>query len=443
MRYYLIALALFFITPAYAQVTPQPAGQFLATPCSGAGFLAPRTLCSTDLTSIGTTGTGSIVLSASPTVTGQLRITGGGTNANIYASDTGTATSFTTAPYNFFATDPYGSFASASTHFEFVVQATKAAPTSNTTGSRIAGTFQQLGSGGTGTDYFTGGYELVSPTAGSFANAGNFTGNSAYCNIPTGMNPTSCVGQETNVSSLSNVTNIREGDRIVDIGSTGSPGAGIDAAFGGSNAGGIGFQHFLFAGDAGNTGFPVPAGGDLFNSVTSSVVLNTYMNFANISGVPALEGVLLPAGIAGIGWGTHTTCCGGGEIISGTSTSGGKLVFANGLTVFQTNAAANVLNIGVNSFYGSTTAPVVTACGTTPATSSGASNSNGTITEGTTSTGCTLTFSGAAHSNNWDCVISYQTAVPATLTYSTTTTALVIAHGSVSSPKFTYHCMGG
>jgi hypothetical protein len=69
---YFIALILVFLMPsiALAQKAAQPAGTFMASPCVASGLFKPRVLCVTDLASIGTTGSGNIVLSAAPTLTG-------------------------------------------------------------------------------------------------------------------------------------------------------------------------------------------------------------------------------------------------------------------------------------------------------------------------------------------------------------------------------------
>jgi len=83
--------------------------------------------------------------------------------------------------------------------------------------------------------------------------------------------------------------------------------------------------------------------------------------------------------------------------------------------------------------------PVITSCGTSPATAG--NDYFGSVLEGTTSTGCTITFQSAFTAIPF-CTISYQTATPGTLTFTRSTTALVISHASVSNPQFQYNCTG-
>jgi hypothetical protein len=85
--------------------------------------------------------------------------------------------------------------------------------------------------------------------------------------------------------------------------------------------------------------------------------------------------------------------------------------------------------------------PIVSSCGTGPLTSVDFNDTHGTITEGTTATGCTITFKDV-HNNAPDCVISFQTQLPAALTYSTSTTALTVSNTSATGDKFSYVCMG-
>lgn len=88
------------------------------------------------------------------------------------------------------------------------------------------------------------------------------------------------------------------------------------------------------------------------------------------------------------------------------------------------------------------TAPTLSGCGTTPSLDANATDTAGTITEGTSATGCTLTFNktftngGAPH-----CVISSPNGAPFT-GYSTTASTLAITNSSATGNKYTYICFG-
>lgn len=264
-------------------------------------------------------------------------ITGNANASTMNITDQGGMTVFSTDAFKFTASEGIASFSPTVTHYAFEVRSTKNAPGSNTTGSRLALIAWQLGAGGTSSDYFTAGTEIVMPSSGSFANNGNFTGNNPYCLINAGMTPNSCVGEEVDVTTKANVANIREGIRVVDVGSTGVYGGGADAAIGIVSSG-IGFANGLFFGDTGGSGFPIPANGDLINTVASSNILSSYINLGNLSGAPSLAGIVLPQGVTGIGWGTGSTCCAGGEITSNTTSNGQFIIFGNHFTTVQDNS---------------------------------------------------------------------------------------------------------
>jgi hypothetical protein len=277
------------------------------------------------------------------TATGaNLTLSGNLTAANITLAPTvaGTIVSASTAitqslsstpDYSFVNNESLPSFPSGNTHFDFVIQSGKTAVGSNTTGSRQAFTAQQLGAGGTATDYFTAGYELTMPTAGSFNLLGNFTANNPLVSIPTGMTPTSAVGEEVDVTTKSNVTNIREGVRIVDIGSTGLNGAGIDAAIGISSSG-IGFGNGINFGDSGGTNFPISSGGNLINTAASSVGLAAGVSLVGLTGTYTFAPILLAANNKGIWWGTTKQ---GGSLVSETASNGPDIVLGSSNVAFR------------------------------------------------------------------------------------------------------------
>jgi hypothetical protein len=87
-----------------------------------------------------------------------------------------------------------------------------------------------------------------------------------------------------------------------------------------------------------------------------------------------------------------------------------------------------------------TTAPTATSCGTGPAVDSQSTDFDGIITEGTTATGCTVTFH-QGFSRSPSCVVAPQAS--ATLTsfaYTVGANAITITHGSASNGLFNWHC---
>ena len=90
---------------------------------------------------------------------------------------------------------------------------------------------------------------------------------------------------------------------------------------------------------------------------------------------------------------------------------------------------------------GSTTAPALTACGGGSPTIVG-NDMAGTVTTGTSATGCVVTFN-VAKSAVPACVVTHQVA-PATSTpaYSVTATAITLVQASQSTVKFNYVCVG-
>lgn len=87
----------------------------------------------------------------------------------------------------------------------------------------------------------------------------------------------------------------------------------------------------------------------------------------------------------------------------------------------------------------SAAAPTLSACGTGPTLNSNASDDHATVTEGTTATGCTITFA-AAYGAAPDCIVTSPTGSALT-SYSTSTTALTLVNASASGDKFSYICM--
>jgi hypothetical protein len=406
--------ALFVSWPALAQVSPLPSNQFMASPSGEPGYLSPRpqvlsdlppipsnavlgnttgvlvspsalTLPSCSLTSsalswannvgfgcnsaINATQLGGFTWAA-PGPMGPVTISGSsGTQPTITATNAGTAAAYTTPAFNFLETEGYASFGSGNTHFGLVLQAAKNAAGANSTGSRTGATFQQLGGGGTPTDYFTGLYGLASPTAGANNNSGNFTGVNGFAMCPSGMTPTSCVGGELDTTTNSTVTNIREGLRIADIGSTGAHATTTDAAVGIVSSG-IGFNWGVLLADATTANFPIAAAGTIMGTTQTATVANIF-DFHTVS-------------CTGNEWASPglTINCSGNPTVSGQAATntgfGSPAALAQNWYAFAANSTTNPEIVGLFSVSSSTGAASPNNTNYRAALSAFASGSTGT-----------------------------------------------------------------
>lgn len=88
---------------------------------------------------------------------------------------------------------------------------------------------------------------------------------------------------------------------------------------------------------------------------------------------------------------------------------------------------------------GSTTAPALTSCGTTPAIVG--TDLAGTVTMGTTATGCVITFN-AAKAAAPHCVVTWIATPLASQSYTTSTTAITTTQTSASNNVLKYICVG-
>lgn len=86
------------------------------------------------------------------------------------------------------------------------------------------------------------------------------------------------------------------------------------------------------------------------------------------------------------------------------------------------------------------TAPAITSCGTSPSTARG-TDSAGEVTEGTTATGCIITFANSGYTAAPYCVVTSQTQLAA-FTYAISTTAITITNTSTSNDKINWVCHG-
>jgi hypothetical protein len=89
-----------------------------------------------------------------------------------------------------------------------------------------------------------------------------------------------------------------------------------------------------------------------------------------------------------------------------------------------------------------TTAPALTGCITGGSPTLVGTDTSGVVTSGTTaSTTCTVTFN-VAYSTAPTCLLSFMTQLPAAMTYTVSTTAIVTTNTSTASMKFAYACVG-
>jgi hypothetical protein len=134
------------------------------------------------------------------------------------------------------------------------------------------------------------------------------------------------------------------------------------------------------------------------------------------------------------------------NIIYGTGLSGRNGTMSPGRIGIGTQAPNATLTVGSAGggnddghlgFLGAK--PTLGGCGTSPSLDATATDGSGTVTEGTTATGCTLTFA-VAYATAPHCIISSPSGSAFT-SYSTSTTALTIVNASASGNKYSYVCV--
>ena len=108
-----------------------------------------------------------------------------------------------------------------------------------------------------------------------------------------------------------------------------------------------------------------------------------------------------------------------------------------GTTVWSVNKNGIM---GATHIRGSGATPTASACGTSPSMYGGSTDIGGIVTEGTASTGCTVTFA-QPYIVTPACVVSSTNGGVLT-SYSTTTTALTINHPTASNYTWHYICSG-
>lgn len=110
--------------------------------------------------------------------------------------------------------------------------------------------------------------------------------------------------------------------------------------------------------------------------------------------------------------------------------------------VYMTTQQLRAWLFASNSQAAATTKPALTSCGGGTPVITG-NNFAGTITTGTSATGCVATFTAGTYSSTPACVVVSQTA-PATSTpaYTVTSTAITIVQASGSGIIWNYVCIG-
>jgi len=232
----------------------------------------------------------------------------------------------------FNALEDFGSFGDGNTHVGVLINGGKSASRQDTSGSWQLFGAVYTGFGGAGPESFiTAGQQLMMPTPSAYNKRGNFTGNNPECVIRPGLEPTSCTGEEIDIETHVAPANIRQGLRIVDIGSSaGTFGLNTDSALGINNSHGIGWRDGITFGDPVTPeSFPVAAGGSLIRATRTRQVLRSFVDFSAIEGAPSVAALALPAGARWICGGADQACA-GGQIASSTQQRGGRLVFADG-----------------------------------------------------------------------------------------------------------------
>jgi hypothetical protein len=126
------------------------------------------------------------------------------------------------------------------------------------------------------------------------------------------------------------------------------------------------------------------------------------------------------------------------DIYAYGASAGSKLVITpTGNVGIGTTSPAQALTVaGGIGFYG--TIPALTSCGTSPAIIKGSTDSAGEVTEGTISTGCTITFA-VAKTNAPFCTLAGKAGL--VFTYAVSASAITITNvGALSSTNVVYNC---
>jgi hypothetical protein len=193
----------------------------------------------------------------------------------------------------------------------------------------------------------------------------------------------------------------------------------------------------------------VTVSGGAITAVNSITTAGTYSQPPAILAAEPVTGTGIPTGATltlGMGAATvavlnyGTSASPPSNPVTAVSLDGGSGV---GLTLTETWAVRNTLTLnssgGLIALGGH-----LASSGTSPTTSNGtlsatATDYKGTVTEGTASTGATITFH-TAYATAPDCIVTSPTGSALT-SYTPSTTTLAIVNASATADKFTYHCI--
>lgn len=198
------------------------------------------------------------------------------------------------------------------------------------------------------------------------------------------------------------------------------------------------------------------------NNGTAGAFRDFKARATTFSGAMALSSTFAQSGANTFGTGTGAVSLNGATTVTGTNTfatgtgavtiSGAVTESTNfsqtGATTFSTGTGTVSLNglaaVGAHIETTGTATTTLSGCGTgSPTISAGSTDNDGKITEGTTATGCTMTFK-ATYTNSPFCTCTANSAGAAAAcdASGSTATSLVIVNASATGDVIVYHCVG-
>jgi hypothetical protein len=115
----------------------------------------------------------------------------------------------------------------------------------------------------------------------------------------------------------------------------------------------------------------------------------------------------------------------------------GNLFLIASSTSNSTTTLFGITNTG--HFFGTSTSPILSSCGTAPSVLG--SDSHGEVTIGSTATGCTITFASAYRSAPVCTVTNQSMSIVNAMTYTISTTTLTVSQTGLGGAKVDYICM--
>lgn len=156
----------------------------------------------------------------------------------------------------------------------------------------------------------------------------------------------------------------------------------------------------------------------------------------------SLRAALIAGALALLAGGGYVAAQSFGPIIVQSSPPSGPIIQLQGTPnngiYIQSNHGGFTRHFGSGST-ATANLPVLTSCGTTPTLATGSTDQAGTITMGTTATGCVVTF-GTAYAAAPNCRVTWRATPLASQSYTTSTTALTLTQTSTSNNLVDYDC---